>query len=116
MTSPKLSWTSARKGIVGMLALGLPIACVIATAESQNSKPSPAFDSIEIHAAASNTMPQMRSRFGNGRYELHNATAVDLIRTAWGVDPDSISGGPDWLDLNRYDVIALAPAATTPDM
>jgi uncharacterized protein (TIGR03435 family) len=58
----------------------------------------------------------MRSRFGNGRYELRNATAVDLIRTAWGVEADSISGGPDWLDLNRYDVIATAPPAATPDM
>jgi hypothetical protein len=32
-------------------------------------------------------------------YELRNATAADLIRTAWGVEADGISGGPDWLDL-----------------
>ena len=99
-----------------MFALGFPLACVIAAAEPQNAKPSMAFDSVEIRSAAPNTMPQMRRRFGNGRYELHNATAVDLIRTAWGVEADSISGGPDWLDLNRYDVIALAPATATPDM
>jgi uncharacterized protein (TIGR03435 family) len=47
---------------------------------------------------------------------LRNATAVDLIRTAWGVEPDSIFGGPDWLDLNRYDVMATAPATATPQM
>src|SRR5215471_11394197 len=116
MASPIVSWASAQKGIIGMLALGLPLSYVIATARPQNAKTSPAVDSIEIHAAAPNTMPQMRSRFGNGRYELHNATAVDLIRSAWGVEAGSISGGPDWLDLNRYDVTVPAPASATPDM
>ena len=82
--------TSVKKGIVGMFALVFPLAYVIATAEPQNVKPGLAFDSVEIHAAAPNTMPHMRSRFGNGRYELHNATAVDLIRTAWGVDAAGI--------------------------
>ncbi|HWF09193.1 MAG TPA: TIGR03435 family protein [Bryobacteraceae bacterium] len=104
------------KSIAVLMALGSPLAYVIATAEPQNAKPGPAFDSVAIHAAAPNTMPQMRSRFGNGRYELHNATAVDLIRTAWSVEADGISGGPDWLDLNRYDVIATAPATATPEM
>ncbi len=99
-----------------MVALYSPLACVIATAQPQNAQAGPAFDSVEIRAAAPNTMPQMRSRFGNGRYELHNATAVDLIRTAWGVDAESVTGGPDWLDLNRYDVIAMAPETATPEM
>jgi uncharacterized protein (TIGR03435 family) len=76
----------------------------------------PAFSSLEIRGSAPNTMPQMRARFGNGRYELRNATAVDLIRTAWGLETDSISGGPDWLDLNRYDLIGMAPATATPEM
>jgi uncharacterized protein (TIGR03435 family) len=75
----------------------------------------PAFGGVEIRESAPNTMPQMRARLGNGRYELRNATAIDLIRTAWNVDADSISGGPDWLDLNRYDVTATVPATPTPD-
>jgi uncharacterized protein (TIGR03435 family) len=104
-----------KRSIAAMVALGSPLAYVIATAEPQNATPGPAFNSVEIRAAAPNTMPQMRSRFGNGRYELHNASAVDLIRTAWGVAADGVSGGPDWLDLNRYDVIAMAPATTMPD-
>lgn len=105
-----------KRSIAAIVALGSPLAYVIATAQPQNAKPGLAFNSVEIRAAATNTMPQMRSRFGNGRYELHNATAVDLIRTAWGVDANSISGGPVWLDLNRYDVVALAPATATPEM
>jgi uncharacterized protein (TIGR03435 family) len=109
-----LSRGMTKKSIAALLALGSPLAYVIATAEPQNAKQT--FDSVDIRAAAPNTMPQMRSRFSNGRYELHNATAVDLIRAAWGVEADGISGGPDWLDLNHYDVAALAPAKATPEM
>jgi uncharacterized protein (TIGR03435 family) len=48
-----------------------------------------------------------------GRYELHNATMVDLIRIAYGVEAEKVVGGPNWLELDRYTVIAKAPAATT---
>jgi hypothetical protein len=44
-----------------------------------------------------NTIPEMRSRFARGRYELRNATLVDLIRTAWSVDADKVVGGSDWV-------------------
>ncbi len=44
-----------------------------------------------------------------------NATLVDLIGTAWSVDPDKVVGGPDWLDTERFDVIATAPADSTPE-
>ena len=49
------------------------------------------------------------------RYELRNATMVDLIRTAYNVQPERISGGPSWLEWNRFDIAALAPENTPPD-
>ncbi len=39
---------------------------------------------------------------------------VDLIKTAYGVDPDTVVGGPSWLEWDRFDVIAKAPANTPP--
>jgi uncharacterized protein (TIGR03435 family) len=50
-----------------------------------------------------------------GRYELHNATMVDLIRTAYGIDAEKVVGGPNWLELDRYTVIAKAPAGASAD-
>ena len=49
----------------------------------------------------------------DGRYELHNATMVDLIRIAHGVEAEKVVGGPNWLELDRYTVIAKAPAGTS---
>ncbi|MGH9647018.1 MAG: TIGR03435 family protein, partial [Bryobacteraceae bacterium] len=40
------------------------------------------FGIADIHPSPPNTIPEMRSRFSRGRYELRNATLADLIRTA----------------------------------
>jgi uncharacterized protein (TIGR03435 family) len=82
---------------------------------AQAGDSAPGFAAADIHASGPNTMPEMRRRFARGRYELTNATMVDLIRTAWGVDADKVVGGPDWLDIRRFDVIASAPAGTAPE-
>jgi uncharacterized protein (TIGR03435 family) len=51
----------------------------------------------------------MRVGFLNGRYELKNATMLDLIQTAWGVESEAVYGGPAWLEIDRFDVVAKAP-------
>jgi uncharacterized protein (TIGR03435 family) len=50
-----------------------------------------------------------------GRYELRMATMVDLIARAYGVDPELVVGGPNWLELDRFDVFAKTAADATPD-
>jgi uncharacterized protein (TIGR03435 family) len=50
-----------------------------------------------------------------GRYDLRNATMLDLIATAYAIsDTDLISGGPAWLERNRFDIAAKAPQNTSP--
>lgn len=51
--------------------------------------------------------------FRLGRYELRQATMLDLIKTAYGVDPDTIFGGPHWMDWDRFDISAKAPTGTS---
>jgi uncharacterized protein (TIGR03435 family) len=48
-----------------------------------------------------------------GLYQLRRATMLDLIRTAYGVDEQKVIGGPSWLEVDRFDVRAKAPAGTT---
>jgi uncharacterized protein (TIGR03435 family) len=48
-----------------------------------------------------------------GRYDLRNATMLDLIATAYSIsDRDLIAGGPAWLERNRFDIAAKAPQDT----
>jgi len=89
------------------------------------------FELTDVHASEPNSAwavsamrdPALDARQGalrGGRYEIHSATLVDLISTAWKIDPSKLIGGPPWLDTARFDVIAKVPAdATTgslPDM
>lgn len=49
------------------------------------------------------------------RYDLRKATTLDLIRIAYAVPPESIVGGPNWLEFDRFDIAAKAPAQSSPE-
>ena len=71
----------------------------------------PAFEIADVHRSAKLTNPGMRGPILRGtRYEAKDASLVDLIITAWGVQRDRLQGGPAWLDLDRFDIVAKAPA------
>ena len=76
----------------------------------------PTFDVADVHVRAHTTNPNPFMTGGvlrGGRYDLRNATMVDLIRTAYGVDADTVLGGPNWLETDRFDVIAKASPSTS---
>ena len=47
------------------------------------------------------------------RYVIHQATALDLIRFAYGIEETHILSGPMWLESKRYEVLAKAPKGAT---
>lgn len=47
------------------------------------------------------------------RYELRQATVLDLIQFAYAVDGDTVFGGPSWLNWDRFDLVATIPSSTT---
>jgi uncharacterized protein (TIGR03435 family) len=60
-------------------------------------------------ATVSVSPPNSRSRqtlVRVGRFEMRGTTMVDLISFAYKVEPDKVFGGPNWLEMERYDVIA----------
>jgi len=70
----------------------------------------PEFIVADVHRSPHATQPFVRGPFyTSGRYELRFASLLDMIRTAYGVDPERVAGGPSWLDWDRFDVFALAP-------
>jgi uncharacterized protein (TIGR03435 family) len=74
------------------------------------------FDIADVHVSAKTTNPFVRTAPARkGRYEIRTATMLDLIRIAWAFNADKILGGPPWLELDRFDVIAKVPPDLTPD-
>jgi uncharacterized protein (TIGR03435 family) len=82
----------------------------------QSATPPPAFDLAEIRVLTGSARPYMSGGvLRDGRYDVRNATMVDLIGLAYGVETDKVLGGPNWLAADRFDVLAKAPPSTPPD-
>ncbi len=52
---------------------------------------------------------------GRGRIEAKNVTLKRCIMGAYGVGPHQISGGPDWLDRERFEILAKSGRAMDGD-
>jgi uncharacterized protein (TIGR03435 family) len=75
----------------------------------------PIFEIADVHASPKTLHPSMQSGvLRPGVYQLRNATMVDLVATAYGIEPDKVMGGPNWLEMDRFDVIAKVPPTTPP--
>lgn len=75
----------------------------------------PKFDIADVHASPKGENTYMSGGLlRGGRYDLHNATMVDLIQVAYGVDDNrKVVGGPGWMDMDRFDIVAKAPPSTS---
>jgi uncharacterized protein (TIGR03435 family) len=71
------------------------------------------FEFADIHPSAPTSQPYLQAGFIHGRYEVRNATMVDLIDLAYEVQSGSVYGGPNWVALDRFDIIAKAPPNST---
>src|SRR5262249_55892839 len=76
------------------------------------------FELADVHTSPPSGIAQLAQMSGggaprNGRFEIRNATMLDLVRTAYSVEPEKVVGGPNWLASDRVDVIAKVPAGTT---
>ncbi|MEP6715233.1 MAG: TIGR03435 family protein [Terriglobia bacterium] len=83
---------------------------------AQSEDPAARFEFADVHVSAKVQNPFMRTMPPRGdRFEIRTATMVDLIRTAYGFDADKVVGGPSWIEMDRFDVIAKVPADVPPE-
>lgn len=102
-----------RPGILGSILLISARSLLAQPAEDR-----PKFAAADVHAS---TKLRQLAQFVRtspvraGRYEIKNATMVDLIHFAYDFDTDKILGGPNWLEMDRFDVIAKVAEGSTPE-
>jgi len=78
--------------------------------------PVPAFDTADVHPSANQLNTTMQGdTLRDGSYEVQNATMLDLIRSAYGLDADKVLGAPAWFSVDRFDVVAKAPKSASFD-
>jgi uncharacterized protein (TIGR03435 family) len=71
------------------------------------------FEVVDVKISKStNSVPSKERFLPGGRVELPNFTMRSLIMGAYSVRENMVTGGPNWLDSDRFDVVAKAAADT----
>lgn len=85
----------------------------------QAQTPDGSTKAFEVASVKRNTSGETRIRFETppGRLTAVNVPLRFAIRQAYRVPESRMVGGPPWLDTDRFDILATAPAdAATPDV
>jgi uncharacterized protein (TIGR03435 family) len=101
-----------------MLILGLTMTAVVVPpllkSQAQEIQGEPSFEV----AAIKPTSPDERGRYmrmqGAHQFLAKGYTLRFLVSAAYNLPPRAISGGPDWVDLKRYDILAATPGEVRP--
>lgn len=94
------------------IAVTVGTVCVVAATLSAQ-QPNPKFEVASVKRNRSGDSGSS-GRMAKDWVTILNQTARLLIVNAYGLRPDRILGGPSWLNTERFDVSARAPA-NTPD-
>lgn len=82
------------------------------TPVAQSDAPAPVFDAADVHVSPAGVRDGGIYLHAN-RLELHGVTMLSLITTAYGVPEDKVFGGPNWLDTDRFEIVAKAEKPVT---
>jgi uncharacterized protein (TIGR03435 family) len=109
--------TRKETGIMMRTFAGIGFLAFVSSAVFGQSPPAPpAFEIADVHSSPHTTTPFFQGGALHGdRYIARNATMVDLIATAYGIENDKVLGGPSWLETDRFDVIAKVAPSTPPE-
>ena len=116
-----LSLAAAAGAVFSIFIAMLSASALLAQASVSSQKVTssqPRFEAADVHLSPSARNPYNYASGGvlrGERYDLRKATMLDLIKTAWNVDADTVFGGPNWLELDRFDIYAKAPLDTPPE-
>jgi bla regulator protein BlaR1 len=100
--------------VVAAVLLAGPVGLGLLNAAAQSSTRRPAFDVVSIKPTPEITGPGVDfSALPGGRLHVRNNPVLNLISNAYDLPQYRITGGPDWLRTDRYEIEAKADGAPT---
>lgn len=94
------------------------VGCLISWMTAQAETPRQKFDAFEVATIKPVESDARSSRFikmeGNNRFVEKDYTLKLLIAAAYDLNPETISGGPAWVNSDHYDILAVTPGEVRP--
>ena len=87
------------------------LASVVSAQVVRSDGPKPQFEVATVRPNKSGESGASLGPRPGGRLNGTNQTARNLIRNAFNVQPYQLIGGPDWMDSDRFDIVAKAADA-----
>lgn len=102
------------RAFTGMIVIAL--LSFLALNQTPTPASAPTFEVADVHASSPTPDPPfLHDGYLIGDlYVLRQATMLDVISAAHDLSPTDVQGGRSWLEWDRFDVIAKAPATTPP--
>jgi len=61
---------------------------------------------VDVHASPYRATIYYRTNIGDQRFNMRDATILDIISLAYKREDEAIIGGPTWIDFDHFDVLA----------
>lgn len=88
--------------------------------DAQSPVPRPAFESFDVATIKPSTLEVAGGRFmrmqSTNQFVARNYPLRILISAAYSLSPKTVSGGPAWIDSDRYDILARSPGEVRPTL
>jgi uncharacterized protein (TIGR03435 family) len=80
----------------------------------------PVFDAFEVATVKPSDLELAAGRFIRmqtaNQFVARNCSLRMLISAAYNLSPQSVSGGPAWIDSDRYEIVAKSPGNVRPNL
>jgi len=100
----------------GMAALALPIGVGMMSAPAIHSQSAsrPSFEVATVKPSASGDLRSGPGPLPGGRVSARSVTLKMLMAVAYNIREENISGGPNWIETDRWDIEARAEEGSKP--
>lgn len=105
-----MSRSFSDRGSSILTTLTLVFLAANAFCQSTTTKSLQAFVSVDVQASKAGDSVSTLGILPNGHVYFRNVSPRRIIAAAYNLDESLVTGGPDWLDSDRLDLVAKAPA------
>ena len=91
-----------------VIAAAIVLLAAAASAALRAQAPPPAFEVASVKSNKTGERRVMMRTEPGGRFTASNVTLRDVVREAYRLLPSQLTGEPDWMSADRFDIVAKA--------